>query len=316
MLSFPGHAQDLSDNPIVSFFTGQFATENIVGEPALADCTLSGGTKTTCFVVTARPEPTDYVAGPWCPRNVDDGPNRSGIWFKDGVVYDADGAFMENLPEFYHDDHWHMVDPETGAINVTETSAQCAAAARPDVGEEYENYCVECQTGFVEENLEVTYVIPLDPVMADSPAPLGRAAGAGLALNGIRLDGPAPVDAILGAYTIAPFDDCGGHVNLNVGYHYHAATKCLSQHNLDGADAPLIGVAMDGHAILTRDTFEAVVPGDLDRCGGHVSEGLGYHYHAGPEGSNAILGCMAGEFGCVLTEEGATCDATRRGPRP
>lgn len=37
-----------------------------------------------------------------------------------------------------------------------------------------------------------------------------RRRGADVALDGVKLEGPAPVYAILGAYTIAPFDDCGG----------------------------------------------------------------------------------------------------------
>lgn len=43
----------------------------------------------------------------------------------------------------------------------------------------------------------------------------------GLTLNGVTLAAPAPVDAILGAYTIAAFDDCAGHINPVAGYHYH-----------------------------------------------------------------------------------------------
>jgi hypothetical protein len=34
----------------------------------------------------------------------------------------------------------------------------------------------------------------------------------------------APVDAILSNYTIAAFDDCGGHINPFEGYHHHAAS--------------------------------------------------------------------------------------------
>ncbi|MBK7291398.1 MAG: hypothetical protein IPI78_14820 [Chitinophagaceae bacterium] len=30
--------------------------------------------------------------------------------------------------------------------------------------------------------------------------------------------------SILAAYTLAPLDDNGGHINTHVGYHYHAAT--------------------------------------------------------------------------------------------
>jgi hypothetical protein len=34
---------------------------------------------------------------------------------------------------------------------------------------------------------------------------------------------------ILAAYTLAPFDDAGGHINLAAGYHYHAATGLTTQ---------------------------------------------------------------------------------------
>ena len=49
------------------------------------------------------------------------------------------------------------------------------------------------------------------------------ASGVGLALNGVKFDASAPVDAILSAHTLAPFDDFGGHVNPHVGYHYHVS---------------------------------------------------------------------------------------------
>lgn len=47
------------------------------------------------------------------------------------------------------------------------------------------------------------YVIPLTPVLADTPSRTNQS-GSGLAYNGVRLDGLAPVDAILGCLAGLP----------------------------------------------------------------------------------------------------------------
>ncbi len=142
----------------------------------------------------------------------------------------------------------------------------------------------------------------------------------------MRLDGPAPVDAILGAHTIAPFDDCGGHVNLHEGYHYHAVTDCLSgaPTTIAGADAKAvaalggqIGIAMDGYAIFPASHGRRSRRRKaLIAATGTRRESLAYHYHVGSAGSNQILGCLAAETGCTLVEGQTVCDATRPPPRP
>ncbi len=169
------------------------------------------------------------------------------------------------------------------------------------------------------DNATITYVIPLDAVPSRRPERTNRG-GSGVAANGVRLDGPAPVDAILGAHTIAPFDDCGGHVNLHVGYHYHAVTDCLSgaPTTLRSANSEVveahggqIGIAMDGYAIFAHLLADGRVPEGLDECHGHEAEGLPYHYHVGSAGPNQALGCLAAETGCILGEGG---DGLRRQP--
>ena len=201
---------------------------------------------------------------------------------------------------------------------------ECQAAARPDIDPAYENHCVQCLPETLPEEAVVTYVIPLDPVPASAPTPTGRT-GAGVAYNGVRLDGPSPLDAILGAHTIAPFDDCGGHVNPHVGYHYHAVTDCLKDAPAVGTTAfqkahgPPIGIAMDGNLLLPHLLPDGTTPEALDACQGHATEDGGYHYHAGAPGSNAILGCLAAQAGCTLEDASEACDASaepRRGPPP
>ena len=164
--------------------------------------------------------------------------------------------------------------------------------------------------------MRVTYVIPTHPVAASRTQATGNPVG--VALNGIGFDPPAPTDAILGAHTLAPFDDCGGHVNLHTGYHYHAATGCGTQVAQSDGHAAMIGYALDGfpfHAQLNADGQE---PTDLDACRGHTDSARGYHYHVAGPGTNSFVGCFTGGHGCALAGDGdgQTCDATQvpRGP--
>lgn len=288
-------------------------------DPKVVDCTLSGGEKTECLSITLNPEPFAFEIGPWCPRHIDDGPDVSGIWLDAGKVYDADGTFIQELDRFYDDDVWQMFDPDTGKIRVTDTKIACAAAARPDVDPAYENYCVECQISFLEPGLTQTYVIPITPVAAQSLQPRVDHAGVGVAFSGARLDASAPTEDILAAHTLAPFDDCGGHVNLHVGYHLHAVTDCLIEVPEQNGHAPRIGIAMDGYPIRARTNADGKEPDDLDACRGHDVSGLGYHYHVNAPGKNAIIGCHSGQTGCALESADQQCDASSggfRGPPP
>lgn len=311
-------AQDLA--AIATFFE----TAQVVEGPNSVECTLSGGTETTCFSITVRPDPRTYTPAPCCPSNISDGADAGGIWFLDGKAVDVDGAFIASPAEIYGDTKWQLYDHESGAVRFTGTLEACEAAARPDVDPAYQNYCVQCLPEYMPEDAANTYVLPLDAVPSPDPTPTNRT-GSGIAVNGVRLDGPAPVDAILGAYTIAPFDDCGGHVNLHVGYHYHAVTDCLAGGpttlaSTDSTAAAIhggqIGIAMDGYPIFAHMLGDGRAPEGLDQCNGHEAEGLSYHYHVGSAGSNQILGCLAAEAGCVPADSETVCDASRRSPRP
>lgn len=287
--------------------------------PELVSCTLSGGTKTECFSVTVTSLQTEHKTGPWCPRNISDSPEKSGIWLNEGKVYDADGKFIENLAEFYKDNEWELFNPETGEIKVTDSKEACMAAARPDVAEEYQNYCVECLPSYAE-NKPITYLIPAHPIYQDKGQRIDPHSGIGIAFNGVKFDAPAPVEAILGAHTLAPFDDCGGHVNTHVGYHYHAVTGCTKEVETISEHAPAIGYAMDGFMIYSRLNADGAEASELDSCRGHVNEGIGYHYHANAPGKNQIIGCFQAEQGCAVEGEieGASqsCEASGRRPPP
>ena len=55
------------------------------------------------------------------------------------------------------------------------------------------------------------------------------------------------------------FDDAGGHINVNQGYHYHAATGLSYSIAQPDGHAPLIGYALDGHAIYDLLDAEGIV---------------------------------------------------------
>ncbi|MBK8293443.1 MAG: hypothetical protein IPK93_01195 [Solirubrobacterales bacterium] len=189
------------------------------------DCTLSDGTETTCYSLTVAGYPTDHDVGPFCPDTITDGANKGGIWFDGENAYDLSGEFIKNLAQTYDDDVWHMYDDE-GNVLVTKTAEEFEAAARPDVDPDLENHCVEGKLEWLDngEAIKTTVQIPVTPVAADSSSvPTGNQ---GVTLDGVVIAASAPVDAILGAYTIAAFDDCGGHFNPNEGYHLHGAVGC------------------------------------------------------------------------------------------
>ena len=306
-----------------------FLIENLLEKIITDDCELSDGTKTKCYRITVKGTPSEHKMGPWCPDRIDDDNEKGGIWFRDGKVFDVDGKFIANLDEFYSDPKWKLYR-EDGTVKVTKTQQACEAAARPDVAEEYNNYCVECSPAFYQ-NFKTEYLIPINPVYLGKGTPMGnrppgggdrpprgdrpppgggdgppRGGGGlplGLALNGVRFDPPAPLNAILDAHTLAPLDDCGGHVNPHQGYHYHAATGCSKEAAQKEKHSPLLGYALDGFGIYARLDKEGKDPEGLDPCGGHNDANIGYHYHAGSPGDNQIIGCLNGATGSVRVIE-------------
>ncbi len=280
-------------------YAASFDVDSLVEAPSLVSCTLSDGAASTCMSVTLKSSPQNFNVGPWCPRNISDDASAGGIWLENGTDYEVDGAFISNLNTFYNDNTWQMYDTATGDITYTKTQTECSEAANPAVGAEYENYCVECQVSFIDEDLTNTYLIPISPVNASRSADVGRGS-VGVGFSGIIFDASAPVDAILSAYTLAPFDDCGGHINLGTGYHVHAVTEAGCYETIDNTTghAAQIGVAMDGYPLYER-LNGTVEPTDLDSCRGHDTDqdlGIdGYHYHANEPGANAIIGCHTGQ---------------------
>ena len=118
----------------------------------------------------------------------------------------------------------------------------------------------------------------------------------GIALNGVEFSAPAPVDNILGAYTLAPFDDAGGHINVHQGYHYHTATGLSTKIEQEDGHSALIGYAMDGIAIYEYSDSKEGVNDELDELRGHSDDARGYHYHVDQSGANNFINGLKGAF--------------------
>lgn len=276
--------------------TSYFITSSLTTPITTVACTLSNGTTTTCYSISTNKTISDHQVGPWCPTNITDGKEKGGIWFEGGKIYDVDGAFVKNMNTFYSNTKWMLYNSD-GTIKVTNSKEACQAAARPNVDPTYQNYCVECQPSYFSSTTVFTYLIPVKPVPLTSSANISGMGVVGIAFNGVNFDPPAPTQAILSAFTLAPMDDCGGHVNLATGYHYHAATGCSKEIAQTDGHASLIGYAMDGYGLYEQLNGDGKEPTDLDACRGHSDATRGYHYHVASAGANQFIPCFKGAQG-------------------
>lgn len=280
-----------------AFEADHFNSGAIVGDVTTVDCTLSDGATTKCASVTIAGYPTSYKVGPFCPDTITTDAADAGIWFDGNGLYDLDGPFIKNLADFYNDSAWKLFD-DKGDVNVTDTKEAFEGAARPDVATEYQNHCVEGQLAWLPNGkpIQTTIQIPLSPIKASS-ASSGHPGNFGITFDGVVIAESAPVDAILGAHTIAAFDDCGGHYNPIAGYHLHGVTGCghLEADSVEGETA-MFGFAADGYPIHLPLTDSALKTIKLDKCNGHSTASEGYHYHANSAEKNAILPCLMGQY--------------------
>ncbi len=282
------------DDVIIEVNPAFFLQSGLAESITKVNKTLSNGSTVECYKIVSNNTPTDHAQGPWCPTNITDGVDKGGVWFEGGKLYDVDGAFIKNLASFYSNATWKLYDPITGTINVTSSKEACLAAARPDVDPKYKNYCVECLPSYFP-GIKKTYYIAVKPIEAiNTTSIMGMGITVGLAFNGINFDPPAPTQAILGAYTLAPFDDAGGHVNGVTGYHYHAATGKSTKIKQTDGHAAMIGYAIDGYGIFERLDEAGKEAINLDSSRGHYDTTRGYHYHVADAGSNSFINSFRG----------------------
>lgn len=278
-----------SDGVDLSLFYDGALAEDVT----VQDCVLSDGTETMCYEITIVGYPVNHDIGPFCPETTAASADDAGIWFDGNAVYDVDGEFVLGLADLYNDSNWKLYQDD-GTVNITDTPEAFDAAARPDVDPAYQNHCVAGQMAWLDngEPVQTTVVIPMEPVPADSSITSGG--NWGITLNGVVIAASAPVDAILSAYTIAVFDDCGGHINPIDGYHLHGARGCSEVGEAEDGETPIFAYALDGYPIHSPLSDEEAAEADLDECNGHTTDELGYHYHANPAEENSVINCFKG----------------------
>jgi len=285
----PGECEGASIGLSPEHFTEGSLAEEITTE----DCTLANGEETTCYRIVVVGDPSNHELTSVCPRTIED--EAAGYWMIDGESVEVDGPFIVSLPELFDDPAWQMYDPNTGEVYVTNTSEDCLAAGGMPLDPSYSNYCVECTLEHIGGAMEIEYLIPTEPVLAEQPTELDQIAP-GMSINGVQFEFPADIATIESGLQIAPIDFCGGHTNFNIGYHYHEDHGCIEGVAQCDDHAALIGYARDGFGIHTMTDEDGTEPVDLDECRGHTDEIRGYHFHALGAGENAIIGCLSGEI--------------------
>ncbi|MFZ7094015.1 YHYH protein [Primorskyibacter sp. 2E233] len=299
--------------------TGDFVQSAFLLAPEIVGCTLEDGTQTQCHKITVGYLPGGLKIGLFCPATLDD---AGGIWEWTGEnsgLYRIDGDFLRMLDglgyRFFDDDeNVYSVD------NATE---------RPTV----DHACINVS---VDESVEITMLLPVDPMMAVTPTQLGTVGKVGVALDGVPIFSDAPSIQMTGH--MPALDTCGGHVDPGGWYHWHAtSTDMATVFATEDVDAVCaleqnasaqFGYAFDGFALYGSREPDGSEPAGLDQCNGHVApvaDGAEvYHYHARETFPNlppCLVGVQAqGNFTTTATAgigaQRAGQDGRNEPPRP
>ncbi|SNS59529.1 YHYH protein [Antarctobacter heliothermus] len=181
----------------------EFEQTAFVEHPTTVDCTLTDGTAATCYEITVGYKPADLEIGPFCPATLND---AGGIWDWTGEnakLYRIDEAFLRML-----DDLGYRFFDDDGAVHIVDN-----ATDRPTV----DHACINVSP---DEDVTITMLLPVDPVMADQPTRLGTVGKVGVALDGVPIFSDAP--SIQATGHMPALDICGGHVDPGGWYHWHA----------------------------------------------------------------------------------------------
>lgn len=281
-MALPGAA--LAHDEIAQFDAGIFQQE-----PQVVSCTLEDGSDAECYELVVSYLPEGLEIGPFCPATLDD---AGGIWEWDGEeagLYRLDGDFWEML-----DGQGYRFFDEDGNVFSVDI-----ATTQPEV----DHACINVSE---DEDVIITMLIPVHPVMAETPTDLGTVAKVGVALDGVPIFSDAPSVQVTGH--LPALDTCGGHIDPGGWYHWHAtATDIETVYETEGVEADCasqeqdpsaqFGYAFDGFAIYGSLEAAGSTPEGLDACGGHVAmtaDGeVVYHYHAADEFPNLPV-CLVG----------------------
>lgn len=264
------------------------SADALVNAPEAVSCQLETGASAECLKVVVKYLPDSLKIGPFCPATLED---KAGIWNWTGEhagLYRVDGEFLRMLNDLgyrFYDDQGKVYQSDI-------------AVAQP----EHDHTCINVS---VDEAVEITMLLPLNPVKADTPSRLGTVGKVGLALNGTPIFSDAP--SIEHTGHMPALDPCGGHVDPGGWYHWHANSSdidtVLHKKHVDAdcglpqSTSALFGYAFDGFPIFGSTDADGDLTSSLDDCNGHVGQMLDgpslYHYHTPTDFPN-LPKCLVG----------------------
>lgn len=262
-------------------------------EPGLVSCELDNGSTTDCYQISF--DNNLDSTGPFCPDTVDD---IGGVGIYDGETHPGFQVLERELWEAMEQDGWDILDDDGNV--------------RRNLGPGTSS-CLEMEL----QSLTVTFLIPFEPELLDTPDTIDIVELYGVALvDGMPLtghppsvvDGP-PMPGSTGG-GIPSLDPCGGHADPAGYWHWHF-TPDNTQSVLDAygitavrcTDIPqktegLVGFAKDGFPIYSPRA-DGSVPEGLDACNGITGatddfpDGI-YHYYAVDEQAPNLPTCIMG----------------------
>ena len=272
----------------------QFNSTSLISFNKVA-CTLDNGSSTTCYEIKFSSNPV--ANGPYCPATINDvgglgiydGPTNPGFQVMKAALFNA----MEN-------DGYDIVDAN-GNIRIDDFNS-----GPPTPGFAY------CLDAAENNNLELTFLIPVTPEDLSTPNTIETVELVGLSLYGVPINGapPSVTTGPMGNGNIPSLDPCGGHHDPAGYYHWHFLAEAMNEvltansitdvscTNIPQSASALIGFAKDGYPIYSYSDA-AGVPNDLDQCNGHFGvtpeypDGI-YHYHASRTAAPNIPPCLKG----------------------
>jgi hypothetical protein len=271
----------------------------------IVDCTLENGSSTQCYQLKFYANAVNDD-GPFCPPTIDDvgglgiyEPGAAGT----NVGLAAIDAALLNIIEA---DGFDIVQND-GTVNIN-VPGQGGPPA-PGIS--------ACLQALPDDDLELIYLIPVEPQELASPNTITTVEQLGVSLDGIPFKGnPPPVigggPGGGGSDVLMPaLDPCGGHHDPGGYYHWHMIANSTNDVLTDlGIDAvsctgfpqnntAIMGFAMDGHPIYGQFEADGSAPTNLDNCNGHLTptpeypDGV-YHYHAVEATAPNIPPCLIG----------------------
>ncbi|WP_258105131.1 YHYH protein [Marinoscillum sp. MHG1-6] len=271
-----------------------FASSSFAVTAKVVDCTLDNGSTTQCYELTfiSNPVPDD---GPFCPATTSD---VGGLGIYDGNTNAGFQVMKASLFEAMEADGYDIIDVG-GNIRMSDFSTK----DKPEF-----SYCLQ---PVVNDNLKLTFYIPLEPEDLSSPNTIETVELIGVSLDGVPMNGTPPSVVGFGNGNIPSLDACGGHHDPSGYYHWHFISESMNEvlsayqiseltcTNTEQDKSALSGFAKDGYPIYAYADMDGSEPSDLDQCNGHFSataefpDGV-YHYHASKTEAPNMPPCLKG----------------------